>query len=123
MNRASAFAVAIATAALASCAPATLAPGRWFEVREQPVDARGFHERCVQMKPGDRLEWRFRAKLPVSFNVHYHEGKVVIAPVTREQVTVDSGIFEALSAQEYCLMWEAGAVDTLIEYELRVLPR
>ena len=118
-----ALATAVFAVAVVACTPAIVAPGQWLEVREQPVDAMGAHERCVTLKPGDRLEWRFTAKLPVSFNIHYHEGKVVIAPITREKVTEDSGMFDPLTAQEYCLMWEAGPTDTLIGYSMRVQPR
>jgi hypothetical protein len=113
----------LACCALSACATGALLSGDWLEVREQPVGARNFHERCATMQPGDRIEFRYSANQPLAFNIHYHEGKVVIAPVTREAAVTGEGAFEPLSAQEYCLTWEAGPVDTLLQYRVRRVKR
>jgi hypothetical protein len=42
--------------------------------------------------------------------------------VTRERVRSDKGVFDPLTAQDYCLMWEGGAQPTLLDYRVRLLP-
>jgi phosphoglycolate phosphatase len=61
--------LALLATVLGACAAPAIEPGRWIEVRDQPVEAMGAHESCVTMQPGDRLEYRFRARRPVSFDI------------------------------------------------------
>ena len=68
---------------------------------------------------GDRVEYEFSATEPVDFNIHYHEGNAVVAPIGREKVYADSGVFVALIAQHYCLMWEAGVAGAMLDYRVR----
>jgi len=70
------------------------------------------------LTPEDRLVYRFTAQRPVAFNIHYHEGKTVIMPVTRDDVTTDDGTFRPLIAQDYCLMWEAGREGAILDYRI-----
>ena len=70
------------------------------------------------MVPGDRLSYRFEAQRPVKFNIHYHEGKSVILPVTRDDVTTDDDTFRPLAEQDYCLMWEAGREGAILDYRI-----
>ena len=74
------------------------------------------------MNAGDRVEWRYSARHPVAFNIHYHEGKVVVSPIVRDSALSGEGVFDPLTAQEYCLMWEAGPIDTLLDYSVRFVP-
>jgi hypothetical protein len=118
-HRAVAFALALP---LSACASRELVPGEWLAVREQPLRPFEPHERCVRLAPGDRLEYTFGTRRPVSFEIRYREGRVVVAPVTRDQVTAERGTFDALTAQEYCLAWESGMPGTLLDYRVRLLP-
>ena len=70
------------------------------------------------MGPGDRLVYRFRAQRPVSFNIHYHEGKTVIMPVSRDGTTQEDDTFRPLAAHDYCLMWEAGREGAIVDYRI-----
>lgn len=79
-------------------------------------------EDCVRMAPGDRLDYRFDATEPVSFEIHYREGAATLAPIARSVVTSDSGIYQAPLPREYCLAWEARAAGALIDYWLRLRP-
>jgi hypothetical protein len=107
--------------ALASCAAApVIDPGKPLEVRAHPLPPYQVHEECASLRPGDRLHYRFESKAPLAFNIHYHEGKAVVMPVTRERVTADEGTFVPLVAQDYCLMWEAGAEGTTIDYAVHL---
>lgn len=115
--------VAIVTiAALAGCAaqPA-LEPGKMLIVEAQGLSPFKSHEECARLEAGDRIEYSWQARTPLNFNIHYHEGKAVIMPLTRDNVHSDSGDFKALTAQDYCLMWEAGAQKTVLDYRVRLV--
>jgi hypothetical protein len=124
MTRAPSLAIAALAAALlaqAGCAtPAALDVGKPLEVSGHPLPPYQIHEECMTLVPGDRLQYRFQSRAALAFNIHYHEGKAVVMPVTRERVSADQGTFAPLVAQDYCLMWEAGAEGTTIDYSLRL---
>jgi len=117
-----AIVTAVATVlGLAGCAATpAIEPGKPLEVRAHPLPPYEVHEECASLRPGDRLHYRFESTAPLAFNIHYHEGKAVVMPVTRERVSADEGTFAPLAAQEYCLMWEAGAEGTTIDYAVRL---
>jgi hypothetical protein len=104
--------------AVSACASETIRPGTPREVTGQRINPFELHEECVRMVPGDLLVYRFAAQRPVAFNIHYHEGKTVIMPVLRDDVTADDGTFRPLVAQDYCLMWEAGREGAILEYRI-----
>jgi len=81
------------------------------------------HEECVALDRGERFQYYFSSVAPIAFNIHYHEANAVILPVQREKVTQDSGDFTADRKQIYCLMWEAGAQPSVLEYRIRPLPQ
>jgi hypothetical protein len=94
-----------------------------------PRSAAGFelapyaiHEECAALERGNRIDYYFSSAEPVAFNIHYHDANAVILPVVRERVTEDSGDFTADRKQVYCLMWEAGARPTVLDYRIRPLP-
>ena len=102
---------------LTGCATAAApAPNVPVGVKGQAIAPYALHEECVKLVPGDRLEYHFTAGAPLHFNIHYHEGKAVVLPVSRDGVRTDSGVFQPKAAQDYCLMWEAGATATTIDY-------
>ena len=99
----------------------TIVPGKAREVQAHPLPPYQTHEECAKLLPGDRLEYSFNADAPLHFNIHYHEGKAVIMPLSRDNVKADRGEFKVLIAQEYCLMWEAGAGGTPLDYRVRLI--
>lgn len=105
------------------CAAPPIVPGEPKEVRAHPLPPYQIHEECLSMKEGDELRWRFSASAPLSFDIHYHEGKAVIMPVTLDRVTAESGTFVALVDQDYCLMWEAGPKGTPVDYRIELRRR
>ena len=115
------LAVFLALPLVACAAQPAIVPGKALEVKAHPLPAYQMHEECAKLQPGDRLEYSFNADAPVSFNIHYHEGKAVIMPVTRDKVKSDGGEFKALIAQDYCLMWEAGPTGTPMDYRVRLI--
>lgn len=81
----------------------------------------GIHEECIALEPREEIFYRFQSTAPVSFNIQFRDGNAVILPLTRDAVTEDSGPFVADRKQIYCLMWEAGAQASVVDY--RVSPR
>jgi len=80
------------------------------------------HEECVELDLGERIGYYFTSVAPIAFNVHYHDANAVIMPIVRERVTEDSGDFTADRKEIYCLMWEAGAESSVLEYRIRRIP-
>jgi len=79
-------------------------------------------EQCVELDRGERIAYYFSSVAPISFNIHFHDANAVIMPIERKNVTEDSGDFTADRKQIYCLMWEAGAEPSLLEYRIRPVP-
>ena len=68
--------------------------------------------------------WRYgRAAAPLAFNVHFHDGNAVIEPISVASTQGESGEFSADRDQTYCLMWEAGAGGSVLEYRVERLRR
>src|SRR5512139_3295904 len=65
----------------------------------------GIHEDCMDLLPGQILEYSFEASQPLNFNVHYHEDHDVVYGITKEGVSGDKGTFPCERRQYYCLMW------------------
>jgi hypothetical protein len=114
-------AVAVVAVALAACATTdTLLPDQPRVVPGQEIAPYAFHEECAQLEVGDRLDFRFEAKVPVNFEVYYKDGIAFIATVSRESVTEFGAIFHARSARRYCLRWEAGPGGSELDYRVRL---
>jgi hypothetical protein len=80
-------------------------------------------DECFALEPGERVGYRFSATLPVSFNVHFHDGNAVVMPVTSDRTTSESGAFAADRKQVYCATWEAGAEGSVVDYRINPWPR
>jgi hypothetical protein len=81
------------------------------------------YEQCVLLQTGDRIGYLFRAAVPLAFNIHFHDGNAVIEPVSAAKTQGESGEFSADRDQTYCLMWEAGAGGSVLEYRVERLRR
>ena len=114
-----ATALLVVTVALAGCAT-TLAPGDPKIVKAHPVASYQIYEECFRLNEGDRVEFRFESNEPVDFNIHYHEGPAIVMPISRDQSREDAGVYVARLAQDYCLIWEAGAAGALIDYRILI---
>ena len=77
----------------------------------------------VTIKVPQRIGYLFRAAAPLKFNVHFHDGNAVIEPVSAASTKEESGEFSADRDQTYCLMWEAGAAGSVLDYRVGRLRR
>ena len=110
----------VAAFVLAACAAAPVDPETPISVQRLAIAPYQVHEECLQLFPGDRLEYRFEAGAPLAFNIHYHEGKTVVMPFSRENTREENGFYAPSIAQHYCLMWEAGAQAAVLDYRVRL---
>jgi len=106
---------------VAACAETPLAPGQ-PKSRNLDLSPYTTHEDCVDLVPGDRLDYRFESTEPVKFNISYRDSNMVVEPIIREGVLGDSGVFAPLIKSRYCLTWEAGAAGALVGYRVAVRP-
>lgn len=104
---------------LSACAASPpIQPGVPKVVNQLEIAPYALHEECLRLELGDRLDYRFESEQPVAFNVHYHEDKYVIMPITRAGITSDTAIFAPVVPQDYCLTWEAGADGAVLSYRI-----
>jgi len=111
--------VALAALALCTCAvdPYQLdAPRSASGVELAPY---ALHEECFRLDAGERIDFYFESVVPVAFNIHYHDGNAVVMPIARDSTTQEAGEFTADRKEIYCLMWEAGAEPSALEYRVR----
>jgi hypothetical protein len=108
------------TAGCASAPGRLLAPKAVSGVELAPY---AILEECVALEPGERIAYRFESRVPVAFNIHFHDDNAVIMPVSSDGTTSESGDFTADRKEVYCLMWEAGAGGSVLDYRLSPWPR
>jgi len=73
--------------------------------KELEVPAAKFVEVCGRLPAGGRVVWAFESRVPLGFNIHYHEGEAARFPEQRESATEARGMLEATVEQDYCWMW------------------
>jgi hypothetical protein len=110
----------VAALAFFGCAAPGITPNEPKTVRAHPLPPYQTHEECFTLAPGDRVEYGFESTEPVAFNLHYDAGSAVVTPVSRGDALEDAGIYVALIAHKYCLLWEAGPAGAAIDYRIRV---
>ena len=110
----------LAVAGATSCASPPLARNVPHAVSRLAIAPYASTETCVDLAPGDRLDYRFDATEPVHFDIRYRAGHAVVSPIVREGSRGDSGIFEAGLGERYCLAWEAGAAGALVDYVVEI---
>jgi len=73
--------------------------------KSEIIKPSGIHEDCMELVPGDTLDYSFNASKPLDFNVHYHEDRNVVYVVTKDGASSDKGAYRCEKKQYYCLMW------------------
>jgi hypothetical protein len=84
----------------------------------------GVHEDCMELLPGETLDYSFEASSPLDFNVHYHEDHGVFYVVSKDASRADKGTYLCEKQQYYCLMWtNPGAETATLLYERIVIKK
>ena len=107
--------------AMCGCATDTIVANAPISRTDVAIAPYELQEECAQLLRGDRLDYRFEAKAPVTFSLYYQEGVTFVSPVSRDDITVFADVFLAPSPRRYCLRWEAGRDGALIDYRVRLL--
>jgi|GEM_PF-1595610 hypothetical protein len=83
------------------------------EEMEEVIYPGGDYEECVELVPGEVIEYSFEASMPVDFNIHYHFRGKVFYPVKEVGVSSFSGSLDVEelpyytgSDRYFCMMWE-----------------
>ena len=72
---------------LAACAtPDTLTADAPRAEADFAIAPYQFHEECATLQAGDRIDYRFEAKSPVTFHLYYKDGIAFVAPITSARV-------------------------------------
>ena len=111
----------LATLLAACAAPDTLVVDEPRTATELAIAPYEFHEECATLEAGDRIDYRFEAQAPVTFQIFYKEGIAFISTVNREDVRESAGVFNVPTARRYCLRWDAGKQGALVDFRIRVL--
>ena len=62
-------------------------------------------EACVKLPAGARVDWAYKAGMPLDFNIHYHVAKDVIYPKQLKRTAAARGTLAVGLDQDYCWMW------------------
>jgi hypothetical protein len=73
--------------------------------KSETIKASGIHEDCMELLPGQILEYSFEASKSLDFNIHYHEDREVVYGIKKNGISGDKGVFHSNKKQYYCLMW------------------
>ena len=114
--------MAVLALAVGACAVDTITRDAPKAASGLPINPFEIFEECAQLAPGDRLDYRFEAQRPVIFQIYSMDGLTFVAPVSRDDVTEYSGVFNPPYQRRYCLRWEAGQEGAIIDYRIRLLP-
>jgi hypothetical protein len=77
----------------------------------------GILEDCLEMMPGQEVDYSFEASGPIDFNIHSHEKSGVVHEISKEGVSADKGTFCCTRTQYYCFMWtNPGTVPVSVRY-------
>jgi len=73
--------------------------------KNETIKPSGIHEDCMEMVPGQTLDYFFEASGPTNFNLHFHEDSGVSYEISKDGVSSDKGTYVCKKKQYYCLMW------------------
>lgn len=93
--------ISIIVLSLAACSSAPLKKDN----AESTINPSGVYEDCASASAGQVIKYSFNSSVPVNFNVHYHAEEKIFYPVEKNGITSDSGTYEPLKEDIYCLMW------------------
>ncbi len=107
---------------LAACATDTMKSGETRTVKDQVIAPFEFHEECMTLATGDRIDYRFESSTLLDFDIRYREGSALISTISRNDARGDSGVFLSPLVRRYCTHWQTGPQGAILDYQLRLLP-
>ncbi len=92
--------------------------------KTETIEPSGVREDCMELFPGDTLNYNFEASGPLNFNIHYHEEHNVFYEVSKDAVSTGNDSFLCDKQQYYCLMWtNAGAAPATLVYDWSIIKK
>ena len=81
-------------------------------------------EECLNLLPGQKLEYSFKSSAEVLFNIYYHEqGGGPIYLMDEKGTVFNKGVLEPTKKDRYCLSWRNyGMQDVHLSYNTQLLP-
>ena len=81
-----------------------------------------YHEKCLDLRPTDKLQYSFTSDMALSFNLHFHDDGKTNYIVKKESTDNIENIFSPEKRGYYCLMWgNSGEYDSKINYHFKIL--
>ena len=78
-------------------------------------------EECLNLQPGQKLEYSFKSSAELSFNIHIHEQGSVIYLEDEKNTFFKKGVLIPAKKDEFCLMWEnPGMEDIRLSYNTQL---
>ena len=90
--------------------------------KSETIKPSGTYEDCMELLPGQILEYSFEATKRLNFNIHCHEDQDVFYAIRKDGVSDDKGTYRPEKKQYYCLMWTnpgAEAVSLVHSYSVK----
>ena len=79
-------------------------------------------EECVNLQPGQKLEYSFESTAELSFNIHFHEQGRPIYLQDEKATVYKKRVLIPPKKDEFCLMWvNPGMEDIRLSYSTQLL--
>jgi len=79
-------------------------------------------EKCVNLQPGQKLEYSFKSSAELSFNIHFHQQGSPIYLQNEKDVVFKKGVLLPPKKSQFCLMWvNPGMEDIRLSYNTQLL--
>ncbi len=89
--------------------------------RQLHLSTQEVHERCVDLAPGQQLDYSFKATQSVDFSIRYRESDRIMIPVSRKARS-GKGKFTARAEASYCVTlgnFNARGANAFYQYSIR----
>ena len=105
------------------CKPDQLSKETYAENTDRQVlKGLEMEEECVNLQPGQKLEYSFKSTAILSFNIHFHEQGRPIYLLDEKATVFKKGVLTPLKKAEFCLMWvNSGMEDIRLNYYTQLL--
>ncbi|MBC8257492.1 MAG: hypothetical protein H8E38_00600 [SAR324 cluster bacterium] len=79
-------------------------------------------EKCVNLKPGQKLEYSFKSSAELSFNIHFHRQGSPVYLQNEKDIVFKKGILVPPKKSQFCLMWVNPSMEDIrLSYDTQLL--